>query len=47
MTHEESEVITSLKDVRELNWAWEYYDNSNHDWYQFDCQHCMVIEFNW
>lgn len=44
---EEKEVLKKMTNVSDLNWAWEYYDTPNFDWLQFDCQHCMVIEFNW
>lgn len=42
-----SQMSKSISSVRDLNWAWQYFDEKKNQWIQFDCTECLAIEFDY
>lgn len=38
-------VKKKIKTIDSLNWAWQYLSPDTGHWTQFDCNDCLVLEF--
>ena len=48
MTESEIEEIKKvINSVRNLNWAWQFWNEKKKDWIQFECTECLVLEFDY
>ena len=36
-----------FQNISDFNWAWQYYDENASQWLQFDCNDCLVLEFDY